>query len=242
MSCIVAVTSGKGGTGKSTFSVNLGLAAAEKGGKVLLVDMDAGMRCLDLLLGVSESVLMDVSDAVKGVDHMSAIIQTDRHSLFLLPAPAEADSVSPDGFAALTEKLQAEFTHIIIDFPAGADYTLCSRLPKGTTFITVCNPNPVSIRDAAVTGQALRKMKLHSLLVINKYNYKQIANPSFKTLDDIIDQTGQRLVGIIPESEKLAAAFSNGRFPKRGRIPAAFRRILSRIEGKSVPLPRPKKI
>ena len=62
----IAVTSGKGGCGKSTFSIELSLALLKQGKKVLLIDMDEGMRCLDMLLQVSENLVFDVSDAVLG--------------------------------------------------------------------------------------------------------------------------------------------------------------------------------
>lgn len=239
---IVAVTSGKGGTGKSTFSINLGIAAAKKDSPVLLIDMDAGMRCLDLLLGVSESVLMDVSDVVNGADIESSIIPIPRYDgLFLLSAPAKTGLVDPDRFSELVASLADRFSMIIIDFPAGSDYTLYSKLPRETAFVCVCNPDPVSVRDAALCGRAIRQANKKGYLVINKYSYKFISNQSFKNLDDIMNETGLQLLGLVPLSYALSAAFITGKFPK-GREAKAFRRIAARLGGRFVPLPKPKKI
>ena len=55
MGKIYAVTSGKGGVGKSTVSVGLATAFANMGQTVLLVDMDEGLRCLDVMLGIEET-------------------------------------------------------------------------------------------------------------------------------------------------------------------------------------------
>ena len=66
MNKIIAVTSGKGGTGKSTFSIGLALAFKGEGKRVLMIDMDTGLRCLDLLLGLEENVVFDISDILSG--------------------------------------------------------------------------------------------------------------------------------------------------------------------------------
>ena len=87
MNKTIAVVSGKGGTGKSTFSMNLAVAASREC-RVLLIDMDAGMRCLDLLLGVSESVVMDAADVMCGADiETVAAASLLYKNVFLLPAP-----------------------------------------------------------------------------------------------------------------------------------------------------------
>ena len=67
MSKIIAVTSGKGGTGKTMFSVNLGAVLADLGRKVLLIDMDMGMRNMDLYLGMESRVVFNILDVMNGV-------------------------------------------------------------------------------------------------------------------------------------------------------------------------------
>lgn len=243
MNKIIAVTSGKGGTGKSTFSINLGIAVAKESSPVLLIDMDAGMRCLDLLLGVSENVLMDVSDVANGTDLESSVIAVPKYpGLFLLPAPASVGSVEPKRFGELVSRAAEKYTAVIIDFPAGSDITLYKSLPRNTDFICVCNPDPVSVRDAAFTGRSIRQLGRKGYLIINKYSYRYIANQSFKNLDDILNETGLQLLGIVPLSDRFSYAFSTGDFPRRGKEAKAFRRIAGRLYGSSVPLPKLKKI
>ena len=66
MGKIIAVVSGKGGTGKTTFTSNIGFALASLGKKVLCLDCDITLRNLDLALGLSDSALMDFSDVMGG--------------------------------------------------------------------------------------------------------------------------------------------------------------------------------
>lgn len=66
MGLISVVTSGKGGAGKSTVTAGLGCALARQGRKVLLVDGDAGLRSLDLMLGIGGSAVYDMADIFAG--------------------------------------------------------------------------------------------------------------------------------------------------------------------------------
>ena len=89
MGKVFGTVSGKGGVGKSTVSVGLGMSFANQGKKVLLVDMDEGLRCLDLLLGVDRIAVFDLADVLKGKEIESAVYKsTLQNGLFLIPAPA----------------------------------------------------------------------------------------------------------------------------------------------------------
>ena len=66
MGTVIAVASGKGGTGKSSFCSNIAVALCAAGEKVLLIDTDAGLRSLDLILGMSNKVLFSYADVIEG--------------------------------------------------------------------------------------------------------------------------------------------------------------------------------
>ena len=66
MGVITVVTSGKGGVGKSTVAAGVGAALARRRRRVLLIDGDAGLSCLDLMLGVAEEKVFDIADVICG--------------------------------------------------------------------------------------------------------------------------------------------------------------------------------
>ena len=78
MSKVYLVASGKGGTGKTMFAVNLGSSYAQKGYKVVIVDMDMGLRNLDLYLGLENNVVYDVYDVMSGVCRIRQALIRDR--------------------------------------------------------------------------------------------------------------------------------------------------------------------
>ena len=66
MGKVTVITSGKGGTGKSTFTAGIGAALVRRGNRVLVIDCDAGMRGIDMMLGVSGELVFDIADIVNG--------------------------------------------------------------------------------------------------------------------------------------------------------------------------------
>lgn len=243
MGNILAVTSGKGGVGKSTVSVGLGFAFCNMGKRVLLIDMDEGLRCLDLMLGIDNSTVFDLADILAGKDIEDALYSCkDMENLSLIPAPASPDSVDTEAFKEFAEKVSEMFDVVIFDFPAGINLTLYSALPQGTKFFTVAVPDPVSVRDAAAVGNQLERLSLSARLIINRFVYKQSVKLKHKNIDGIIDNTSIRLIGIVPESEELTLLSLRHKLKRRGKAMAAFSRIAARIDGEKILLPKLKKI
>lgn len=120
MAEIILVASGKGGSGKSTFTVGVSKALASCGKRVLAIDCDIGLRSLDLLLGVSESVVFDWGDLLEG--RCSAEQALIKGSVDLLAAPrAYGDGFTDEGFRQMVAGFDNDYDFIFLDSPAGID-------------------------------------------------------------------------------------------------------------------------
>ena len=89
MSTVIAVTSGKGGTGKTSLVGAVGSCLAAMGHPTLCIDMDVGLRNLDLTLGMSDRALMDFTDVLSGRCSLerAAVPHPVIQGLHLLTAP-----------------------------------------------------------------------------------------------------------------------------------------------------------
>lgn len=243
MGKVFAITSGKGGVGKSTVSIGLAAAFCNLDKKVLLVDMDEGLRCLDLMLGIDKQAVFDLSDILMGKEIEDALYTCEiATGLYLIPAPVNVGQIDAFSFSGFAKTASEMFDVVIFDFPAGINLSLYTCLPEGTLFLTVAVPDPVSVRDAAAISNALAKHSLAARLIINRFIYKQSRKTKSKNIDGIIDSSYLRLLGLVPESEELALLSLKHKIKRRGKTNAAFLRIARRLLGEHILLPKLKKI
>ena len=243
MGKILAVTSGKGGVGKSSISVGLAVAFARMGKKTLLVDMDEGLRCLDLMLGIDDTAVFDLSDVLLGKDIEDVCYTTPlAKNLYLIPAPLKYGTVDPEAFENFASKASYLYDVVIFDFSAGLDFSLYKKLPKTTMFLTVCVPDPISIRDAAAVSRSLSENDLSARLIINRFIYRQCKKHGFKNVDNMIDTAELRLLGIVPENDELGVISLTHKLKKRNLAFLACLRIVKRLLGEGTPLPKLKDI
>ncbi len=242
MSTVIAVLSGKGGTGKSTAAAALGCALAELGHTVLCVDGDTELRNLDLCLGLGDTALMDYGDVLEGrcTPEKAMIAPRDFSSLRLLAAPpGKSSGLLRD----LIPTAKRSFDYCIIDCPGGLGGTVEEAAALADLALVVTTPDPCGHRDGERAAQLLRDSgDAAGRLLINRVN-PRLLRTSETTLDDTIDLVGMRLLGYAPEDPQVPLALSAGRpllaedhRPKRGAA-AAFRRMARRLTGERVPLP-----
>ena len=114
MSQIIAVTAGKGGTGKSTTSANVATALAALGKKTLVVELDFGLRCLDIMLGIKDKVKHDIGEYLEGkIDILTATTKVDRvDNLYLVCATRNPFiDINPEKIMEVCEEMRKHFDY-----------------------------------------------------------------------------------------------------------------------------------
>ncbi len=244
MGQIIAVVSGKGGTGKTSLTANVGTALSMMGYRTLCLDCDITLRNLDLALGLSDRAVMDFSDVVKGRCTLEeAVAVSDKYpDLHLLAAPlcdGETD-VTASQMAALAEKIRAEYALCLVDSPAGLSQGFKFAAAMADRCIVVTTMEASALRDAQRTVMELESFPAGSVhLVVNRIDKKMLKQMRL-TVDDAIDTAGAQLLGIVPEDKEVAYALSRG-IPLRERsyyIERAYNNIAKRLVGRRVPLLR----
>lgn len=232
---IIAVASAKGGVGKSSFCCGVGKMLAENGKRVLLVDMDIGVRSLDILLGVSEKTVYNWGDIIRGnCEYRRAVIEAV-NELFLLPAPIDFSmDYTNENFSKMINSFGKEFDYIILDAPAGLESGFRLAVSVADECIIISTPEQTSIRAASYAAENVRKMGVESVrLVVNKLNKKIHKNIN---IDEIIDNISARLLGIIPDSSDIYNSVNGKKMPYDCKGNQAFLRISKRIDGANIPL------
>lgn len=237
---VVAIASGKGGVGKSTIAAGIAASLTSLGRRVLLIDCDAGLRNLDLLLGLADLGVYNLADVLGGRRAVAeaAIRHPNYPNLYFISASTEVDD------PLMTEKnLQgAAFAdgRTIRSYYSGLSGR---RRPRTPYHQRTLRPAPdrdhagnTAIRDADRTAQLLPAKKQR--LIVNRVTPTLIKSGLFSNIDEIIDITAVRLLGLVPEDRNVIL-MTNGGFPVCcGREPAAIAidNIAARVDGRSRPL------
>ena len=237
MEKVILVASGKGGTGKTFFASNAGAVLAERGNRVLLIDMDMGLRNLDISLGLENKVIYDIVDVVTGVCKIKQAIIKDRHfnCLYLMSASQNRDKgeINKENMNDLCEKLCTKFDYIIIDCPPGIGKGLALAASVASKGIIVTVPEYAAIRDADMLDRTLIEMGLlDRSYVVNKINMDMMAGGLIPNLDQISQILRPKMAGTIQYDNNIHIAMNNGLpiVSKKGTyIEKNFNNIVDRI-------------
>lgn len=241
MSNVILVTSGKGGVGKSTVAASLGLTFAAMRRKTVIVELDIGLRGLDLMLGVEDRAVYDLGNIVRGECRLSdgVVTVTADGYLSLVVAPSGISSrINYDDVAAFCQALSRYFDTVIVDAPAGIGVSLLLAPKIASLVLVVATPDMVSARDAGrLTGMLEQYGASKIRLVINKVYHKKIHQNEMEDLDAVIDLVGAQLIGVVPMDGALSSiAFGPDSFRKKNLCSKVFHNIALRILGDYVEL------
>ncbi len=234
---IFAVVSGKGGVGKSTLTCGLGMQLAKQGKRVLLIDADEGLSCLDIMLGVSEKMLFNLCDVLCERCTAENAIYSSPCGVDFIGAPSAFGEIDGEKFKQLCGELRKKYEYIFIDSTAGIGRGFDAAVGCAGEVIVVVSADAVCIRDAARVKDIIDSMgdEKSCRMVFNRFDRRYMKRSDIRAIDEIIDETGIQMLGIVPFDAKIMKA---GMPLSRGKAAGACDRIVKRICGMNIALKR----
>lgn len=238
MGKVIVVASGKGGTGKTMLTANLGATLVMAGHKVAVVDMDTGLRNLDLYLGLENNVVYDVNDVMQGVCRIKQALIKDKSfpGLYLMAAsPKRPDGeTTPLHMKVLCRRLAEQFDYIIVDSPAGIDDGLAMAAAGADMAVIVISPDYAAARDGDMVRMVLQEMGIEKIgFLINKLNMDMIRKGFAPEVSELTRGFRKNLMGVIQMDENIQVSTNLGVpivFMQDTYIAENFRNIAERIK------------
>lgn len=149
---VIAVTSGKGGVGKTNVSVNLGVALSQRGKRVLLMDADMGLANVDIMLGLSPKY--NLSHVLDGVKSLKEVLVKGPAGMKIIPAAsgvkrmAELSPLENAGIVHAFSELADELDVLIVDTAAGIASSVATFCQAAQEVVVVVCDEPASLTDA----------------------------------------------------------------------------------------------
>ena len=243
MGQVIVITSGKGGTGKTTACAAVSSCLVALGHKTLAVDCDVGLRNLDISLGMSDFAVSDIADVAEGRIELTDAVHEhpEMPGLFFLSAPLyrPESAISTEMAEQLFQMARESFEYVIVDSPAGLGSGFEFAVRHADRAIVVATADPASIRNAGRAVETLEELGHTDIrLLLNKVD-KSGWNRYNTTIDDIIDAAGARLIGVVTDDAAVPSAAAGESLLvlySRGRAAHGFLDTARRLRGEDIPI------
>ncbi|MBQ8474798.1 MAG: AAA family ATPase [Clostridia bacterium] len=252
---IIVIASSKGGVGKSTVALGVSQKLVSLGANVLLCDLDFGNACLDILLGVEDSIVYTVADGARELCAFEdCVVEVPNvRGLRLMPCPAGGTVTVGDGEGEIspeaikkTVRSAAEFyecDYVVIDTGAGVNPATKAAAELADTVLVVSGHNPISLRAAEGTVARLSESGCDDIrLVVNSFEAESVLRRvnNRRGLLDIIDSSRAPLAGVVPYDYDLMLRHEglsgNKKTAKKSHSERAFNNIALRLTGEEAHL------
>lgn len=240
---VILFTSGKGGVGKTSLVASFGAEIASSNKKVLLIDMDFGLRNLDIVTGLENFIFNNAFDVItnKCTLDEAAVESKTVHGLYILPAPQTkgADSITEEEFNKFINTTKNKFDYIIIDSPSGTGKGFYNIIKSADRVMVVTTPEVMSVRDADKVISILKQERIFNIQVlINRLKVNTKVKTEFMSVEDIENILPADIIGVIPEDENAYIMINHGETFNKSSSPSGtcLRKTVSRIFGENIPL------
>ena len=211
----IALTSGKGGVGKSNIAVNLAITLAKRGAKVCILDADTGLANINILLGVAPQYTLE--HLLSGEKALSEILVKGPGGIHIIPGASGVAScveLEPEQQALLMtglDALEPHYDYLIIDTGAGISPAVLHFVAAAQMPIVVITPEPTSLTDAFSLLKVLRRsnFKRPVQVLVNMAPSVNKAHDIFKRFQAAVDKyigLRVRFLGTIWRDQAIAAS------------------------------------
>jgi len=210
---VLSVTSGKGGVGKTSIVVNMGILLASRGKKVIVLDADLGLANVDVMLGIAPK--LTIKHVLDGQCPIEDIVLTGPAGVKIIPASSgiqELADLNPEQQISLVNALDhfdGDFDYLIIDTGAGISRNVMYFNAASQRVIVVATAEPTSITDAYALIKVLRKhygIKRFDLIVNNvtsKVEGDHVAEKLIMVSDRFLGDVALEMLGSIPHDKSI---------------------------------------
>ncbi|MDP8206990.1 MAG: MinD/ParA family protein [Candidatus Electryonea clarkiae] len=211
----IAVTSGKGGVGKSNVSLNLAIAFAKLGKRVLLVDADTNLANIDILLGIK--IKHTLPEMIFGKIFLSEVLVNGPEGIKILPGSngvievLEHDEEVRRKIFDIFNELERQFDIIVVDTGAGLSENVVQFVIGADDVVLVTNSEPTSITDAyaMIKIAVARNPALRMHIMINLAAKQSDAIETFEKLHLVVKNflnVDTHMLGFLPIDPSVPAA------------------------------------
>lgn len=191
---VIAVTSGKGGVGKTTLSINLAIALAAYRRRVIVLDADLGLANVEVLLGLNS--LFNLQHVIEGQKSLLDILVKGPGGIEIIPGSsglAQMADLGPPARQRLLDglkSLQEQVDFIILDTMAGIGRNAVSFAAAADEVLVVATPEPSAMVDAYAMLKAVHTVRHDAVfqLAVNMVSSKQQADAVTKNLAHVAQQ------------------------------------------------------
>lgn len=217
---VIAVTSGKGGVGKSNMVINLGIALAKLRRRVLIVDVDLGLANIETLLGISCDY--NVQHVVDGQKRLEDIIVPGASGIRIIPGSsgisrlADLSSKKRKEFIEHFGRLQGTVDVILVDTMAGISKNVVGFAVAADEVLLVTTPEPTAVLDAYAMVKTIfhRQRNANIKLLVNMVSDERQARQTAHRIESVVKQflnRRVRTVGYVPLDQHVREAVMKSR-------------------------------
>jgi septum site-determining protein MinD len=209
MSLSITIASGKGGVGKTTISANLGVALAEFGKDVTILDADIEMANLELLFGL-EGMSVTLHQVLAGEAAPNEAMYNGPAGVKVIPAGISLDGLrkaDPDVLENVLDEIMKQTEILILDAPAGLGKSAITSLAVGQELLLTANPEISSMSDALKTKIVAKKLGAHVLgVVLNRVG----TDTTDLTVEEVQTILETNVIATIPEDPEVRRSSAAG--------------------------------